>query len=82
MLLAYLACFGTLFFLIRWWRQADPLRSARLSVWSVLVSTFLAWLVAGLFQFPQPWLPMVACMISVSVQLASPWMHSQRRAGG
>ena len=82
LLLAYLACFGTLFFLIRWWRQADPLRNARVSVWSVLVSTFFAWLVAGLFQFPQPWIPMIGCMISVSVQLASPWMHSRRRSGG
>ena len=34
LLMAYVACFGTLFLLIRWWRQADPLRSTRLSLWT------------------------------------------------
>ncbi len=78
--MAYLACFGTLFLVIRWWRQADPLRSSRLSLWSLLISVVLAGIVAGVWHFPQPWLVMVAGVISVSVQLASPWMSPQKRA--
>jgi hypothetical protein len=76
---AFLACFATLFVLIRWWRQGDPLRSTRLSLWSTFVCVVLAALVAAVWQFPQPWLPMMAGVISVSVQLSSPWLHPRRR---
>ena len=51
-ILAFLACFGTLFLLVRWWRQADPLRSSRLSLWSVFVSVAAAGLVASLCAVP------------------------------
>lgn len=78
-LLAYMACFGTLFLLIRWWRQADPLRSTRISLWSMVFCVLVAWLTAAVWLFPQPWLMMVACATSVSVQLASPWVHPRRR---
>jgi eukaryotic-like serine/threonine-protein kinase len=79
MMMAYMACFGTLLFVMRWWRQADPLRRTRLSVWSVLVSILVAAIVAQLWQFPQPWLPMVAGAISGAVQLASPCERANRR---
>jgi len=79
LLLAYMACFGTLFVAVRWWRQADPLRPTRLSLWSMVFAVVMAWLVAALWLFPQPWLMMAACAISVSVQLASPWLHPRRR---
>ena len=79
MLLAYMAVFGTLFLLIRWWRQANPLRKARFSLGSVLVCVVAAALVAHLWQFPQPILPMIAGTISVSVQLAAPWLSAKKR---
>ena len=75
MLMAYLACFGALFFIVRWWVQADPLRSKRLRLWSVLVTAVMAWFIAWILDFPQPWLPMVAGAISVTVQLSSPWAY-------
>jgi len=78
-LLAYMACFGTLMLAIRWWRQADPLRSTRISLWSMVFCVLAAWLFASLWLFPQPWLMMVACAMSVSVQLASPWINPRRR---
>ena len=77
--MVYMAGFGTLFLLMRWWRQADPLRNSRLSLWSVVVTAAVAGLVASAWGFPQPWLVMVAGAISVSVQLASPWVHPHRR---
>jgi len=78
--MAYMACFGTLFLLMRWWRQADPLRVSRLSIWPLVVSTAMAGVVAAAWHFPQPWLPMVAVCVAVSVQLASPWVHPSKRA--
>ena len=80
LMMAYVACFGTLFLLMRWWHQADPLRSTRLSLWSMAVSIFVAVVVAWVWLFPQPWLPMAAATISVSVQLASPWCFHQAEA--
>ena len=79
--MAYLACFGTIFLLLRWWRQADPLRRTRMSLWSMIVSMLAAWIAAYAWQFPQPWSIMPACIISVSVQLASPWISLRERAG-
>ncbi len=79
LLMAFMACFGTLFLAVRWWRLADPLRKTRLSLWATVFCAVLAWLTAGIWLFPQTWLMMVACAISVSVQLASPWMHPRTR---
>jgi len=79
LMLAYVAAFGTVFFVVRWWYQANPLRSKRLSIWSLVVCTVLASMVADLWQFPQPWLPMAIATISVSVQLASPWLSPAAR---
>ena len=79
LMMAYVACFGSLFLLMRWWRQADPLRRTRLSVPAFLLSIAVAGAVAWAWQFPQPWLPMVAGAISASVQLASPWVHPAQR---
>jgi len=75
----YLASFGMLLLVVRWWRQADPARGARMSLWAILVCVFLAALVADIWGFPQPWLPMVACSMSVAVQLASPWIPPRQR---
>jgi hypothetical protein len=71
--LAYLAVFGTLFLVVAWWKQADRLRSARLSLSSIIGCAILGGLVAYGWGFPQPWLVMVAATISVAVQLSSPW---------
>jgi hypothetical protein len=77
--MAYLACFGTMFLVVRWWRQADPLRPTRLSFWSLICSMVVAYVVAYGWRFPQPWLPMVAGTMSVSIQLASPWVAPRAR---
>jgi hypothetical protein len=79
LLAAHAAALGTLFLFMRWWRQTDPLRSTRLSVWAMIVSAVAAWLVAGLWLFPQPWLAMVACAMSAAVQLAGRWLSPHQR---
>jgi hypothetical protein len=77
--MAFVACFGTLMVLLRWWRQADPLRSSRLSLWSMFFTVVMAGIVASAWQFPQPWLPILAGVMSVSVQLSSPWIPEKER---
>ena len=71
-MLAFLAYFGFLMFILRWWKQADPNRSSRLSLWSTAVSVFGAWVLYIFWPFPQPWGLMLAAVIAVSVQLSSP----------
>ena len=78
-LMGHVAFFGFLLVALRWWRQADPSRPHRLSLWSTSVSVFAAWLLCYFWPFPQPWNLMIAATISVAVQLASPWHGSRRR---
>jgi hypothetical protein len=78
-LFGYLAYFGFLFFVIRWWKQADPLRSSRLSVWATVVCVVWAAILNAFWSFPQPWGMMAAGTISVAVQLASPWITPRQR---
>ena len=79
LLMAHAACFGMLFLVVRWWLQTDPLRRTRLSLLRLVLSIVVAGVAAWVWQFPQPWLPMVAGTMSVSVQLASPWRRAGRR---
>jgi hypothetical protein len=77
----YLAYFAFLFPVLRWWRQADPLRPSRVSIWGTTCCVFWAWALHVAWPFPQPWGAMVAATIAISVQLASPWVsHESRRA--
>ena len=79
MLMAFLAAFGALFFVMRWWSQADPLRGRRLRIWTLLVTVIVATMISAILDFPMPWLPMVAAAISVTVQLSSPWAYPRKR---
>jgi hypothetical protein len=74
-----MAYFAFLLMILRWWRQADPLRPARLSLWPVIVTAGWAWCLQIFWPFPQPWGVMIAGTMSVAVQLASPWHDTRRR---
>ena len=75
----YLVAFGLLLLTVRWWRQSDPLRKSRLNLWTMFGCAFMAALIADACGFPQPWLVMFACAVSVAVQLSSPWIHPRQR---
>jgi hypothetical protein len=79
---AYLTYFGFLFFIMKWWRQANPLRHSRLSLWSVAVTVFCAGVANMLWPLPQPWGLMLAATISISVQMASSWIPIRDRGRG
>ena len=74
-LVAYLAYFGGLFAILRWWLQADVLRTSRLSLWAIILSGLWGFLIP----FPQPWGIMLAIAISITVQLSTPWMSTGER---
>ncbi|MCO6459313.1 MAG: hypothetical protein J5I93_28725, partial [Pirellulaceae bacterium] len=76
---AYVVYFGGLFLILRWWRQVDPLRKTRLSLWATAACALWAWILTMFWQFPQPWGFMLAMTISIAVQLASPWIGSEER---
>jgi hypothetical protein len=80
-LMSYVAYFAFLFLLPRWWRQAEYTRTSRLSLWCVIACVGAAWLLHVFWWFPQPTGMMVAGVMAVATQLASPWMPpSERRA--
>ncbi len=75
--LAYLGYFAGLFLVLRWWKQVDPLRPGRLSIWSTFVCVLWAIVLFAFLPFPRGF--MVAAAISVAVQLSSPWMPNRER---
>jgi serine/threonine protein kinase len=76
----FVTYFAFLFVILRWWRQAEFTRKQRLSLWSIAVCVFWAWLMQFFWQFPQPAGMLVAGVTAFATQLSSPWMPpSQRR---
>jgi hypothetical protein len=75
----YVTYFAFMFVILRWWRQAEFTRNQRLSLWSVAVCVFWAWLLQFFWQFPQPAGMLVAGVTAFATQLASPWLPPSRR---
>ncbi|HEX6987355.1 MAG TPA: hypothetical protein VF170_18400, partial [Planctomycetaceae bacterium] len=70
---AYLAFFGLLFLLRRWWWQADAYRPKRLKVTSALFTALLGYVLTTIVYFPHAWGIVWAVVISCVVQLAAAW---------
>ncbi len=79
MLAAYLAYFPLLMGMVHWWKQADPLRRTRFSLFSVLWTVIIAGIVHLIVPFPQPWGALVFAGTSIAVQMATPWYDSNER---
>lgn len=71
--------FGAQFGLLRWWRQADPLRKTRLSLWTLAVTVMTAALINYFTPFIQPWGLILVGAISLVVQISAPWYSPQQR---
>ena len=78
LLSAYLVFLSSLFVILRWWKQADPIRTFRYNFWDTLVCGLTAWVLFLIWQFPA-WGIVVAVAISIAVQLAAPWMNPNQR---
>ena len=75
----FLVYFGGLFVLPGWWKQADPLRKTRVNLFSLAGCVLWGGILSLFWPFPQPWGFMLAATISLSTQLASPWLTAKDR---
>ena len=73
------AYFAFLFVILRWWRQAEYARAARVSLWSIAACAGTGFLMTFVWWFPQPLGAVLAGMVAFTTQLASPWMPPSRR---
>ena len=78
-LAAFIAFFGSLFFLRRWWWHADTFRPKRLRVMSLLLTMLLSYLMSLTWSFPMTWSMLWAVTISSVVQIASVWVPPEER---
>jgi hypothetical protein len=77
---AYVAFFAAVFLTIGWWKQADPLRSSRFAVGSLVITLVAAVLWMQVWPFPDPWAYLLPAAISIAVQLSAPWLNKQERS--
>jgi hypothetical protein len=71
---AFLAYFGIVFFIPRWWRLADPLRRSRLAIWATAFDIGAAGIANLVLPFPQPWGFLLVATVSIAVQMSSTWI--------
>lgn len=76
-LLAFLGYFAGLFVVLRLWRQVDPLRYSRVSVWAVTVVVLWALVLHAFLPFPNGVL--IASVVSIAIQLSASWMSRAER---
>jgi serine/threonine protein kinase len=77
--LVFIAYFALVLALLRWPRQADPLRSSRFSLLSVGASMLTAWLVQLFLPFPGNLAILWALTTSIALQLSAPWLNTKQR---
>ncbi len=71
--------FAAVFGILRWWRQVDPTRRTRLSIWSVGLCLIWAAIFSHILNFAPSWSCMLVVIISIAIQLSSPWISKNRR---
>jgi len=77
-LLSSMGYFAGLFLVLRFWKGADPIRNARLSLWRTAGAVFWAWLLCLFISFPDgPW---ITGMIAIAVPLSATWINSSEQA--
>ena len=77
--MAFMAVFAALFAILKWWVDADPMRSSRLSIWSLVVTVVFSSIVGLALGFPRSTIVAVAACMSVAIQLSSPWVPTHAR---
>jgi hypothetical protein len=75
---AYLAYYGAVFAVPAWWRQSDPRRSARVSLFATMWVGLVAWLANLVWPFPQPMGIFSVVVMSLAVQLSATWQGHGR----
>ena len=78
-MLANVLFFAAVFAMLQWWRQVDPARRTRLSVWSIGLCLLCAALFGHVLNFVPLLSSMMVVTISVACQLSSPWITQEDR---
>lgn len=76
---AFMIYFGGLFVIMRWWRQADPLRQVRINVLTIGLCLLWAFAFNLVCQFPLPWGILLGGTISFAVQVSSKFFDQDDR---
>jgi serine/threonine protein kinase len=76
---ACLLMFSVIFGVLRWWRQADPVRRTRVSVWSVGLCMVWAIVLCRVLNLPAVSGCILAFSASMATQFSSPWIHPDKR---
>ncbi len=69
----FLAYFGFLFPVLRWWKLADPQRRSRVGLWRTATYGLWAFVLCLFWRFPEQFAVVTATSMALAVQLASPW---------
>ena len=77
--LGYVVFCAGLFFVRRWWLDADPHRAKRLNFGRLFSAGLAAFLVTVIFEFHAMPAMFWAVILSTTVQLSSPWSPMRRR---
>lgn len=75
----YAMFFGVLLLARRWWFRVDAFRTRRVSLWSVIGTTAVAFVVATWSRVPPEWGTMWGLSVSTIAQLSSIWVPTPQR---
>jgi eukaryotic-like serine/threonine-protein kinase len=83
--LGYLAYFGSMFFLLRWWHNAERYREEKFSVWPIAGTALAAYLgltiIGDMLRYPMPPNYVIVSLAGAAgvIQLVSPWSERPPR---
>jgi hypothetical protein len=78
--IGYPLFYALMFLLLRWWREADSLRSTRFSFWNTTVDVVAAIVISQFVSVGTPGQLFLPAAISICVQLSAPWVDLETRA--
>lgn len=77
-MLGYITFFMTMLTFRNWTGLVDAARGKRFSIWSVVFTVGMAWVVSHIFAFPHEWAMAWAAMIACVVQICSPCLPQSK----
>jgi eukaryotic-like serine/threonine-protein kinase len=80
-LIAYILFFASLFFIQRWWLQADSFRKKRFRIRTVLGTLFFAFFASGFIMSTNEYPLVMMAAVSCIIQLSSQWVPRNQREG-
>ncbi len=78
-LVAMMAHFALLMGAVGWWKNTDPLRTRRISLWAVAVAVVVEWGISQFLPIPQPWGMLAAGGTALVLQMTAPWENPRQR---